>query len=221
MFAKMSAGFDKVVAVSIDKSGNLLIGANTVLDNAGSITALEKIRGAGEGINAVVWAGNAEEEAKLKALGVDRIAQVMVGFPEVLKTVGFVARGKTVVIGSEADFAAVKDAAGVSDIDDYLVNTLKVKAVKLAKPDARNKLVNAMPLVFARAVASIVDDQAAAVKRAVVSMIRAYERNDWISHDQAAELEKLSKQIVDIPLVTLGEEVASIQMSYEETLRKL
>jgi hypothetical protein len=52
-------------------------------------------------------------------------------------------------------------------------------------------------------------------------MIRAYERNDWISHDQAAELEKLSKQIVDIPLVTLGEEVASIQMSYEETLRKL
>jgi hypothetical protein len=129
-YERLGVGYEDVVSAIDGQSCVLLVGANTILDNVGSVTALEKMREAGDGIGAVVWAGNAEEETKLKALGVDRFAQVAVGLPAAMKAAGVSAQGKTVLIGSEADFAAVKDAAGVSDIDDYLVNTLKVKAVK-------------------------------------------------------------------------------------------
>ncbi len=228
VFNSMSLGFSDFTKMLKEagesRAGVVVIGGNAVLDNAGSISALKEIVAADDGVSVVVWAADSEEESRLKTLGVDRFARVAVGLDAAMKAAGVSAQGKTVLIGSEADFAAVKDAAGVSDIDDYLVNTLKVKAVKLAKPDARNKMVNAMPLVFARAVASIMDDQGDAVKRAAQNMIRMYGRNHWIDQQDAMLLEDLTSQVISMPLVKMGdlsEEVANLQLMYEETLGKL
>jgi hypothetical protein len=134
---------------------------------------------------------------------------------------GAVGLDKVVLIGAQADYAGLADAYGVADVDVLIRDTLKVKALKLLKPNAQAQLVNAMPLVFARAVASIVDESAAAVKKAMRNMVRFYNEKGIISAEDTVVLNDLMLQVVSIPLVNINDEILQAQAMYDDTMKRL
>jgi len=82
-----------------------------------------------------------------------------------------------------------------------------------------NKQINAIPLAIAKAVAIIFDEEN--VRAQFARMITAFMERGIISEADAKSLNQLTVQISDIPLVTVSDDIAWQQVTYEDTLNKI
>jgi hypothetical protein len=182
------------------------------LENAGSVAALEKIRDANVGISVIVWVADKEDWEKVKAIGVDQIFDVKEGLDAALKTVGNVVQDKVVIVGSSGDRAAITT--------EFFKDKLQIKKVWLSRPQAQDRRINAMPLIFAQVVASILNDQEAVVKKAR-NMCKPYIDSGLNKDEYMAALNDITNQLDNLPLAVVTEEVAKIQLTFEETMDKI
>ena len=199
--------------------GAVVVGANAILENAGALTSLKMLADAGA-CKVVLWAKDKEAADALKAIGADRLAGIIQeGLDETITHV-IVDLHKENMLASYEDIALVvaeKDMEG-ANLNPSTKKYLKISGLKAAKT-GNSRLVNSMPLVFARAFASIADT--AEVAESFRQMTAAYHRSGQISADNAMLLNDLTSQMTDIPAILATEEVARAQVAYEETIGKI
>ena len=203
--------------------GALVIGANTIFENAGSLAALKQAKNASNVINLAVWAKNSADAQTLRALGVDNIATVHVGLADALMAMEKlkISQKKVVLINSDQDMDNIKDEYKVSDASEFFNNNRELRSVHVAtaRTGETIKQVNAVPLAFAKAVALIFDE--INVRLQVAKMVKAFKDKGLISESDAASLNQLTTQLSDIPLVTVSDDIATMQETYEDTLNKI
>ena len=77
-----------------------------------------------------------------------------------------------------------------------------------------------MPLVFAKAVATTLKNESG-VRIAYQQVVKDYADKGQITEKQMGELEELGRQLNEMPLVKVTEDVAKTQITYEETEDKI
>ncbi|MDD5465793.1 MAG: phosphoenolpyruvate synthase [Candidatus Omnitrophica bacterium] len=220
---KVNSGFDtkandKFVSV-FEKSdyfkGALVIDANTIFENS-CLSALRKIKEAKIGIAITVWANDQATVDKLKLLGVEEVADII--------TQG----------GLKAALDAVRKQ-GVSNVTITLINSPKdlvtgqlvndnadIKLINLQTPNAKENILNNMPLVIARAVTGIFAENEVAVKKYMDLSKEFVETNkgniDEKTSSAINKLNDVSAQISDVPMIKVTEESAKAQAAYETAL---
>jgi hypothetical protein len=203
-----------------DVKAALVIGANTILDNAGSIAALTRLKEAQPGIKIAVWADNEVAVNKLKAMNVDKIADILSsrGLNATLDELNKagIAKTQTALINSPKDLKNIKEIAGLLDINS------EYKLINVKTPTAQEKEVgiNAMSLVIARAVTGILQNEKLLVE-SYKELVKHYRENSQLSEIDADRLGNLSSQLSEVPLIKVSEEIAKAQLTYEEMVGKI
>ncbi len=227
VYAGLKTSFSGIVRAvkELDNAkGAVVIGANVIFENAGSLSALNQARFASGALNLAVWVNSEKDKSALQTLGVDKVATIYVGLNEALSALdkSQISRDRIVLINSDLDLANIKDEFKVADSADYFNRNLDLRAIHVSTPRTgeANKIINAVTLAFAKAIAVIFNDQAG-VRSEFKEMVRAWAEKGLISAADARSLEDLTKQLSDIPLVSVSEEVAKYQIVYEETMNKI
>ncbi|HQJ15126.1 MAG TPA: hypothetical protein PLJ26_01370 [Candidatus Omnitrophota bacterium] len=203
--------------------GALVIGANTIFENAGSIAALTQARDAANVLTIAVWARNNDDVAALKALGVDKIATIYTGLGETLMAMEKlkISPRKVVLINSDLDLDNIKDEYKVPDASVFFNNNreLQMVHVSTARTAGAVKQINAVPLAIAKAIAIIFD--VGTTRAQFAKMVQAFKDRGMISEADAKSLNELTAQISDIPLVAVSDDIARLQVIFEDTLNKI
>jgi pyruvate, water dikinase len=206
-------------------SGAVILGANTVLDNAGTVEALKKYQGSG--MKFVVWSKKAADNKaadelsnKLQALGItSEVAEVRVSslgsLMENLSSEGIL-QSKVTLIVSEADARDIAQEFKVKDLDAFLSLNPMLKAQTVQSADANS--INAMPLVIARAVAGVLANEQA-VTQQFAKLVQNYQGR--LSDSALARFNDLAVSLSEVPLVKVSDEVAEAQITYKETVVKV
>lgn len=225
VYQAVSTYFGNVVnAVRAEQKtqGALVIGANTIFENAGALTALKQARNAAGALEFVVWAKNDADATSLRQLGVDNAATVRVGLGNALKSVEkLAASGKAVLINSDLDLDNIKGEFNVADATEFFNANRQLRSVHVSTPRTGGivKQINAVPLAFAKAMAIIFDQ--GNTRAQFAKMVQAFKDKGLISEADAASLNQLTAQLFDIPLVTVSEDIAKLQVMFEDTLNKI
>ena len=221
-----AVNFDNIVKSAseiLNAQGAVLIGANAILDNAGAISALQKAKDAAGVVTFAVWAKDEAARDTLEALGVNEMATIYIGLENALKAVAEskIPQSRTALISSDLDMDAIKAEFILPDATAFF-DKVKVKNVYVATPRMGqvNKQINAMPLVMAKALAMIFNTEDA-MKQQLQNMARAYLKDGLISEADMASLVQLTTQLADMPLVSVTDDVAKQQETYEDTLNKI
>ncbi|MFA6385022.1 MAG: hypothetical protein WCY10_06645, partial [Candidatus Omnitrophota bacterium] len=228
MFSRDAAGFDSVVdeLVNIKNiQGAIVVGAHTILENAGSLTSLMKVKESGANIKIAVWSDDAGIMDGLKAMGIDAVADITssMGARDVLRQLrsAKISAPRIVMLHSDIDQANFMD--GFTYNDDVYKEFGRLKIVRVSTgvitKDQKARL-NSMPLAVLRAVAAIYNDQET-VKQKFNAFVKRYLDGQKISSDDFQALTDLAKDIIDVPLITVEEEVVKIQNAYEEALIRI
>ena len=77
-----------------------------------------------------------------------------------------------------------------------------------------------MPLVLAKAFAMIFNTQES-LRQQLVNMARAYMEDGLISESDMASVTRLATDLADVPLVTVSDEVAQMQNTFEQILNQI
>ena len=227
VFAGMSVGFGNFVNSLQgleNSSGGLVIGANTVFENAGTLPALQKIKSAQPGLKIVFWAKDKAAADKLKAIGAGDITDIVIAdsLAQALKTLKEfqVANNRIVLINSDLDSRNIENEFQVKNIEEFLakpeVKGVRVVAVKYGSSFAGGENINAMPLVLARATAAVYKGE-----EKVVVEYEKLSQNSGLSEDTLKALSQLDQEFSTVPLVKVSEDIAKAQMTYEETISKI
>jgi pyruvate,water dikinase len=213
VYRELSGGYDNVVKALTnlaDSKGALVIGANTILENAGTIAALRKIREAETGLKIAVWAQDEAIVNQLKAMGVGGVADIMSsqGLNGVLAQLADIEKDRIALINSPGD---------LENIDILKLQEQGFKLINVKTPNTKEASLNTMPLVIARAIAGIFQDQESVVKPPYQELIKSYSESGQISFEDLVQLSDLTSQISTVPLVRVSEEIAQAQTVYEAT----
>jgi len=223
-YNKTAMNFTNVVAaVSKIKNarGAVVIGANTIFENAGSVTALQRAKDAAGVVKFAVWAQNEADVETLKTLGVDKYATIYLHLDSALKSLAQdkIPQSRIALISSDLDLGNIKEE--FPDVNDFFAE-FKVKNVHVAtaRTGEVKKSINAMPLVMAKALAMIfnTDDK---VKLQLLNLANAYLHEGLIEPVDVTDIMQLATQLSDIPLVSVRDEIAQLQVMFEDTLNKI
>ncbi len=202
--------------------GALVVGADTVFENAGVIAALRQVKQSANSLQIVVWAKNQEHINKLKLMKIDDIVDVYVsdGLNAALATLERrdFANEKIVLINSPKDIERIKQEFKAGGLSEVIKAKPGLKAVNLDTASAEN--VNITPLAVARAVSSILQDEKEVVSQ-YQQMNEEYADKKIISAEDLAMLNDLTSEVAKMPLARATEDVAKIQTSYAETWTKI
>jgi hypothetical protein len=205
-------------------SAGLIIGANTVFENAGTLSALKKIKSAQPGLKMVFWAKDKAAADKLKSISAEDVVDIVIADSlakalEILK-VFQVENNRIVLVNSDLDNKNIKEEFQVKDIAEFLsqpeIKGMRIVGVHAASTFVGGESVNTMPLVLARAIAAVYKNEAQVVKQ--------YEKlslNSGLSEDTLKVLDDMDKEFATVPLVKVSEEVAKAQVTYEETVKDI
>jgi len=208
----------------------LVIGANVVYENGGTLEALAQIK-TNASARVVFWSDNAVDIEKLKAIGADKVTDGYSdkGLKDALTQVAAVniPPSRVAVINSETDFEKVKEEYKVEYIDDFQFQNPELQAIMLKMPEPNmNTRVNAMPLVFARAISGIVANDET-VNESVQETVKK-EYKDFVANyaqqvnpEALKQLNNLTVQLEAMPTVKVGDEVVMLANSYEQTVSKI
>lgn len=219
MFNKMAQGFigfkDSLKGVKSVKAG-LIVNARAVIKNAGTAETLRNLKQASPDLAIVIWADTAIQVDQVKAMGLEDIASIEL-------------RSLVPIISDLNDKGVSNDRISLINAFD-IIHSLTVaesallmeKGVKVVSIEsARNdRSVNSMPLVVAKAVTSVMKDQPAVVE-SYQKLTKSYRESGQISQEDLEVLNNLTSDFSSVPLVKVSEEVAKIQVSYEETVSKI
>jgi fructose-1,6-bisphosphatase/sedoheptulose 1,7-bisphosphatase-like protein len=226
----LDADFDGVMqAIKGNTQGAIVVSANTIFKNAGTIEALQKVKEAQKNIKIVVWADNPEAQEKLNVMGVAEIADIIgtKGLGEVLNilTQAGIASDKVMLYNSSYD---LKDIAAEFKIDDAGVDQLfaekGLKVTNIKSSDVAGNNINAMPLLIARGIAAIFQDEQPVVDKYKELSQNYSKKSDkfQISQQDLNRLNDLTSQITVAPLVNVSQkEVAQAQLTYEATVDQI
>jgi len=199
-----------------ENTGALVIGAN-VVENAGTMRSLEELIRTTQAFRVIFWAVQEKDVVGLKAMGVKEAdilySEKFAGAWEKLGAFGVdpaSLRKRIAFIVSPLEQEKINAESGNARLSDIYVFNLQ-------KPEAKEAKINIMPLVFARAITSILKDNEAIVKQ-FKELTQHYQSQ--ISPEAFAALNDIASQISGLPLVKTTEEIARNQLSYEETLNK-
>jgi phosphoenolpyruvate synthase/pyruvate phosphate dikinase len=214
-----SNGYNNVVGALKDLKdkdsggkGALAIKAGLLFENAGSIATLKEIKGANAEFKVVIWAKNQVEFDKVMRIG--GLADIIViGLDTALEKlnegygIGF---DRIMLISDRGDLEvakAVSRAAGLRamaiDMPDVAEGAIKSKEAK----------VNAMPIVFAKAIAHIFSSE-----DTVVNSYKDFIKLQSVkiaNKEHYNKLLDLGGLISGIPLIKVAEETANLQTKYE------
>jgi hypothetical protein len=207
--------------------GAVVIGANTIFENAGSVTALKQSRNTAGVLKLAVWVKN--EAAKFKALGIDeKVVTIHLGVQKALAAMESlkIKPEKIVLMNSDIDLANMVDEFNqgenkISDADEFFSKNPKLRSVRVATARTGDviKQINAVPLALAKAVALIFDE--GNVRAQLAKMVQAFKDKGLISEADATSINQLTAQLSDIPLVTVSDNIAKLQETYADTLNKI
>lgn len=220
VFRELSAGFDSFARAlkDIDTSGSaVMIGARTVLNHAGALEAMRELNDSG--FRVVVWSQDKTESETLKKIGAGRVSDIieaktadeavmMMSEAKVVRT------DKMAFIHSEEDISK-------EEVSRLIANNPGIRSVPVNDiyAAAASERINSIPLVFARALAMLLQDQEKVVEKYAEVVQTAYE-NDMITAEQMEMLNDLTADIA-MPLVKASEEIVQAQAAYEETADKI
>ncbi|MCX5708743.1 MAG: 6-phosphofructokinase [Candidatus Omnitrophica bacterium] len=222
MFNKMAKGFigfsDSLKDVKAIKAG-LIVNARTVINNAGTAETLRNLKQASPDLEIVIWADYPEQVTQVKAMGVEDIAAIelraLAPILTLLNDHGI--KNERIALINATDI--IHD---LSTEEKALLKQKKIKVVNIKAAYAKGNIVNAMPLVVARAVASVMFDQASVVD-SYKGMTKSY--RGQISPETLDALNDLTSEISAVPLVKVSKEISDIQDAYkvtqEETASKI
>lgn len=203
--------------------GAVIVGANAIMENAGSIAALERAKDAAGVVDFSVWAKDDAAKLTLEALGVGRIATIHVGLKAALEavTAAKIPQSRIALISADADMDNIEAEFTVSDASLFFEKA-KVKNVRVtgSRAAVAQKRINAMPLVMAKALAMIFNTEDT-VRQQLQNMAAAYMNKGLISSEDLLNITQLAAQLADVPLVSVSDEVAAMQTVYEDTLNKI
>jgi 6-phosphofructokinase/glyceraldehyde-3-phosphate dehydrogenase/erythrose-4-phosphate dehydrogenase/fructose/tagatose bisphosphate aldolase len=219
MFNKMAQGFigfkDSLKNVKSVKAG-LIINARAVIKNAGTAETLRNLKQASPDLAIVIWADTAIQADQVKAMGLEDIASIEL---KQLATILTDLNGQGISNSRIALVHAFDIIHGLRVTESALLLEKGIKVVNIEA--ARNdRSVNSMPLVVAKAVTSVMKDQPAVVE-SYNKMTRSYRESGQISQEELGVLNELTSDFSSVPLVKVSEEVARIQVTYEETVSKI
>jgi len=226
LYRYLSTYFGNVVnSVRLQENmqGALIIGANTIIENGGSITALKQARNkAGGNVEFVVWAQNEADASRLRKIGLNEEITIQVGLKNALRSVKkLIAAKKVVLINSDIDLDNIKTEFLLPDATEFFNRNKDLLSVHVFTPRTTEPLkhINAVPLAFAKAMALIFDT--GNTREQFAKMVQAFEEKGMISHEDAASLNQLTLQLSDIPLVTVSDEIVKLQVAFEDTASKI
>ncbi|MDD5080083.1 MAG: PEP/pyruvate-binding domain-containing protein [Candidatus Omnitrophica bacterium] len=212
VYKGLNSGFDSFAnALKEVKNaeGALVVSANAVLNNAGTLRVLREIKETGLTLEIIVRADTEDQVNKLIALRADEVATIQAKRLSVvlsgLKNAG-ITDGKIVVIKGKEE---VKDAVEAG-----------VKVVEISMPKTEESSINSMALVAAKAVTIVLkgEETVAAQYR---EMAVKYAADNSVTSEELDDLQDLTSQISEIPMAKVSEEVAKAQATYEETISKI
>lgn len=210
---------DSLKGVKGENRGAFVIGADTVLNNVGTMAVLRKIKDTRVGIKIAVWAKDELTVRKLKVLEVDKIADIITagGLADALSQLSKygIARANIVVYNSPADLENInKDvtAKRLAKTDLAEIQTINLKASTATG-------VNNMALAFANGVTRILPNEKAVVT-GYNDLGRDSVKNKRISQEDLVKLNDLNSKITEMPLAKATEEEVHAQVAYEETVNK-
>ncbi|MFH1190807.1 MAG: phosphoenolpyruvate synthase [Candidatus Omnitrophota bacterium] len=238
---KVNSGFDtrandRFVSI-FEKSdifkGALVVGANAVFENS-FLSALRKIKETKIGIAITVWANDQAAVDKLKRLGVEEVADIIIsdGLNAALDAVKKqgVHNINITLINSPEDLENIKKEFNFENISQFkdlvagqFVNDYTgIKLMNLQAPNAKENILNNIPLVIARAVTGIFSENEGIVKQYQnLSQGFVQSNKDNIDEKTLAAINSLndvSMSISEVPLVKVTEESAKAQAAYETAL---
>jgi AraC-like DNA-binding protein len=224
IYNALKAGFGDVVSAVNDiknAKGAVVIGANAIFDNAGSIAALQEAHDADGVVKFAVWAEDGKAKKALEELGVGNFATIHLGLKSALKAVAEarIAQEKIALINSDIDVSNIESELSYAERVQFLAKVKKVY-VETPKPGAAQHRINAMPLVFAKAFAMIFDTQEA-VRQQLQNLAHGYADKGLISAEDIISITRLATELSSVPLVTVNDELAAIQMTFADTLNKI
>ncbi|MFA6383871.1 MAG: 6-phosphofructokinase [Candidatus Omnitrophota bacterium] len=226
VYNALKAGFGNVVSSVSgiqNAKGVVVIGANAIFDNAGSIAALQSAKDAAGVVDFIVWAKDKTAKKALEELGVGKLAAIHIGLQKALESVeeARIANDKVALINSDLDMGNIQTEFGLLDAAQFF-DKAKVKNIYVgaSKSVEGQKRINAMPLVIAKAFAMIFNSEKA-VKLQLQNMANGYGANGLITTQDFLSIVDLTTQLSDIPLVAVSDEVAVMQMTYANTLNKI
>jgi len=217
-----AAGFANVISPLknlADAKAALVIGAKDIFENAGSLSLLRATKGIHSDLKVIAWAKDIEEVRKLKAIGlaeaVDYISdEKFVGLIQNLNNQG-IPVGRIAFISSDLELQdiASDDLKYAARLFGEKVITDMIMKVKIS--ELGNKLVNNMPLVFARALAELFPE---ALQEEYVKFLEANIKGK-VSEEDYGKLANLGEHLTTVPLVTeTREEVLKALKLYEEQI---
>ncbi|MFC1593264.1 putative PEP-binding protein, partial [Candidatus Omnitrophota bacterium] len=226
IYSGFSGGFDNVVnslTDLADSQGALVIGANTILENAGTIASLRKIKESPADLLVAVWATDEALVEALKLMGVEDVVDILSskGLQDVLSefSENGIAEERIVLINSALDLENIKQEFKTEGLSQLLQDK-DLKAINVKTPTAKEASLNTMPLVIARAIAGIFEDEQSVVKE-YQELGQTYVESGLVSTETLEQLDDLTSQISEIPLVKVSEEIAQAQITYEETVDQI
>ena len=220
MFNQMAKGFisfrDSLKGVKSIKAG-LIINARAVIKNAGTVETLRYLKQASPDLAIVIWAETSIQVDQVKAMGLEDVASIeLKSLVPILNQLN----GQGISNDRIALINAFDIIHSLSIAESALLKEKGVKVVSIEAARKTEKSVNSMPLVVARAVASVMADQEPVVD-SYNKMTQSYLDSNQISKDELEALNDLASEISDVPLVKVSDEISKIQVSYEETVNKI
>jgi len=202
--------------------GALVVGANEILQDAGMMPTLKKVKEAKSGFKIAVWSKDKETMDKLKAMGVEAAADILSeqGLKGALKELADLGIGKEriVIANSLADTTNILSEFGVNKFSVFQSQpeVQGIRALRMDNVRASEGKINAAPFIVSRAIAAVYQDQ-----ETVKDKYQKVAQNSGLSKADLNELSKLDAEVAEIPLVVTTAEVAKDQIAYEEAVNKI
>jgi phosphoenolpyruvate synthase/pyruvate phosphate dikinase len=198
-----------------DYSGVLVIDADVILENAGTIATLRKIKEANVGLQVKVWTDNEDVVNKLKAVGVKEVADIVISEGMVYLLDDLLRSGIT-----KEQIAVILTPIplepGTNHIAAEQLITNRFPGIKIIRLEgAFGTKINAMPLVIARAIAGIFQG-VDSVAKPYQELVKSYKENGQISEADSEALNDIASQISDIPLLkNVSKKITDAQAAYQ------
>lgn len=209
-----AAFVDTVKAVET-ADGALVLSANTILKNAGTVDMVRTLKEKDVNqVRVVAWAKDMKEELALRLTGIGEIAEIKQApvskIVEELSAKNGIAAEKIVIVGFEGEVKLEQNNGPL---------VLNLKAPKLDR-EKKEFLVNAMPLVLAKALASIYSNNNQ-ISQELEKLGQAYFTAKNITAEDLKALVSAAADSFNMPLVKVTDEVAREQTTYEGTITNI
>jgi glyceraldehyde-3-phosphate dehydrogenase/erythrose-4-phosphate dehydrogenase len=218
VYEQFKKGYSDVLNKVQGAGGALVIGAH-VLENAGVISAIKTLKDVNKDLKVVVWAN---EYKNLNVLDATRLTGIVDKFSSRgLQDTIIMARQMNIEASRIMVINSPEDVGQKSAELDSVVKSAGVRAINLKAPyykQVDGNKINAMPLVIGKAVTMIFSDKQEVVD-AYMQMAQQY--GGRISDAEMKQLIDLTEQLSEVPLFRVDDEIAAMQITYEDTLNKI